>query len=128
MLTLEEEVRLRVAAGVLFRRGLLALEDDPGRADVVVGSHGYRYLSHFWAFVGVVQAKSVALESDRDVAHARRRIAEAWIEAGAPAGWAEQEAAAALGLVGVPAPAVVRAAQRLARAASRTPLPRPPKK
>lgn len=104
-MTLEEEVRLRVAAGVLLRRGLLELEDDPGRAAVRVGARGYRYLSHFWTLVGVLEAKSVRLEDDEEVGQARRRIAETWLEAGAPREWALQQADAALALLGVRASA-----------------------
>lgn len=104
-MTLEEEVRVRVAAGVLLRRGLLTLEDDPGRAAVRVGTRGYRYLSHFWALVGVLEAKAVHLEDEGEVEQARRRIAEAWVDAGAPEEWARREAVAALALLGVRAAA-----------------------
>jgi hypothetical protein len=126
MLTLEEQVRLRVAAGALLRRGLLAVEDEPGLAAVLVGTRGYRYLSRFWTLVGVLEAKSVSLETARDLDRARRRIAATWIEAGAPEAWAVREASAALALIGVPEPALARAgsAERKPARAPRRARPR----
>ena len=83
----------------LVARGLLAREDDLGIAAIRIGGRGYRYRSLFWTLTGVLEADGprwrVRLQG-RDAEAARRRVAEAWVLAGAPDTWARTEAEASV--------------------------------
>ncbi len=88
------------AARELVSRNLLALEDDPLRADVIVNGSGFCYLVRFWTLTGVLDTSSFGYRLRVDgllgAARARRRVADEWIHAGAPVEWARAEADSAV--------------------------------
>lgn len=102
MSTERDTARLRLAAGDLLDRGLIAREDDLDRADVRIDGEGYRYLHRFWTGTGVLEADGPAWRlrvgpADREAA--RVRVGAEWVFAGAPVEWARTESLAALALV-----------------------------
>jgi hypothetical protein len=102
MFTQEECRRVQLAIGDLMARGLLVKEEDPERASVRMAGHCYRYRSRFWTLTGILEADGarwrVRLQGG-DADRARRRVAEEWITAGAPASWARMEADTAVMLL-----------------------------
>jgi hypothetical protein len=102
MFTHEECRRVQLAIGDLLARGLLAREEDPERASVRLDGRCYRYRPRFWTVTGILQADGprwrVRLQGG-DADRARRRVAEEWITAGAPASWARMEADSAVMLL-----------------------------
>ncbi len=95
-----EKVALPMAARHLVAAGLLAPEDEPLRADVIVDGCGFCYLVRFWTLTGVLETSGYGWRLRCDgiagVARARRKMADEWIHAGAPLEWARAEADSAL--------------------------------
>jgi hypothetical protein len=102
MLTQGERLRVLLAIGDFLARGFLVREHDFDRAALRFDGRGFRYRARFWALTGVleVDAQKCRLRlQGSDAECARRRIAEEWITAGAPAEWARTEAEAAVMLL-----------------------------
>ena len=95
MLTCKERISVISAVRDLLARGLLVTEDDPELAAVRFEGCGYRYHSRFWTLTGVLEVDGprcrVRLQG-AEAERARRRVAQEWINAGAPASWAMTEA------------------------------------
>lgn len=95
MLTTGERACVFLAISDLLARGLLVTEDNPDLATVRVDGRGYRYHSRFWTLTGILEVEGprrrVRLQGE-EAERARRRVAQEWIAAGAPASWARVEA------------------------------------